>query len=411
MDLLKSLSKLKKMSGQELTFRSRQKIRQEVEKLRFRRSQQGELHDLFFPEEMRNSPKMSKLRFRDDLHFFGISDDPQKFSTEFRRFFPRQYKAIIMEADRLLEHRFHLLGIDFSFPGEVQWTRNPQSGKDYPDVYYAMFNTGNPHLYGDVKYVWELNRHQFFIDVGMAYFLTREEKYAEKILEWLESWIAANPFKIGINHTSVLEHAVRVFSWVWTYFLTRHSAAWTDTRRKKLLEQLFLHAVFIEENLSFYYSPYNHLIGELAALSFLGIVLDGPEQPRIWREKYWNELAGQLPHQFSPDGFTVEQASYYHHFTLGFYIQVALLRQNNNYNVNEDVWAFIENAVEFSFYLTRPDGRIPMIGDIDSARSLYFGRPDEMWDLRYFQAIGAAVFKNSNLNLLAESSFHELSWL
>ena len=216
---------------------------------------------------------------------------------------------------------------------------------------------------------------------------------------------------LGINNTSVLEHAVRIYSWTWAYFFTKESSVWTDERRELLAKGFLLQGLMTEENLSYYYSPYNHLIGELAALAFLGTVYSKSRHTEIWRDRCWQEMEKQLQIQFHPDGFTVEQASYYHHFTVGFYLMGALLRQQNGLSVSSEVFQTMERALEFSMNLTRPDGQLPMLGDIDSARSIYFYRPETMWNLRPFLALGAVLFKRPDMKFVGGESFEEVLWL
>ncbi|MEL6822132.1 MAG: alginate lyase family protein, partial [Calditrichota bacterium] len=244
-----------------------------------------------------------------------------------------------------------------------------------------------------------------------GYFLSGEERYAEKLWNWLESWFQQNPHKIGINHTSVLEHAVRIYAWIWSYYFTAESPIWTKERKDMLAKNLLLQGEMIEENLSFYYSPYNHLIGELAALAFLGTVYANSERMISWRDNYWEEMERQIEKQYHSDGFTVEQATYYHHFTTGFYVQLALLRKQNGLTVSDRAWKQIEQALDFPMRFTRPDGQLPMLGDIDSARSVYFYQPKPMWDLRPFQALGAVMFQRKDMRYVAAEPAEELLWL
>lgn len=67
--------------------------------------------------------------------------------------------------------------------------------------------------------------------------------------------------------------------------------------------------------------------------------------------------------------------------------------------------------LEFPMHLTRPDGQLPMLGDIDSARSIYFYRPEPKWDLRPFQALGAVLFQRSDMKFVAHEPTEELLWL
>lgn len=409
MSVLKYASKLRKMSSAEISFRVRQQARNRAETLKWKKN--GNNHDVFVPRHIRSWDLRQHPFPAPGVRFFGLAEDAEDLRSEFSRLFPGKLASLQSQADQLLAHRFRFLGLEVELPDPIPWNRNPQTGAEYPRQHHALLDTFNTEKYGDVKYAWELNRQQFFIEIAKAYFLTGEEKYAAKIWEWLESWIRDNPHKIGINHTSVLEHAVRIFSWLWAYFFTRESAVWTPERLEVLARNLLLQGEMIEENLSYYYSPYNHLIGELAALAFLGTVYGNSPKTQTWRDRYWQELEAQAEKQFHPDGFTVEQAGYYHHFTLGFYLMAALLREHNGLPVSARLWEILERAIELPMHLTRPDGQLPMLGDIDSARSLYFYDPAPKWDLRPFLALGAAIFRRGDLKFVAGSAGEEILWL
>lgn len=412
MNIAKYAAKLRKMSPDEIHFRVKQLARNRMETLRWKLGGgNGSQPELFVPRWVQTRDAVRHPFPDPAVPFFGLMDDPEVLQTAYQNYFSEKTGDMLRDADELLAHRFHLLGLPVQLPDPIRWNENPQTGQTYPLHHFSQMDTFNTAKYGDVKYVWELNRHQFFIEVGKAYLLSGDEKYAEKIWQWLESWFEQVPYKFGIHHTSVLEHAVRIFSWVWTYYFTRHSPVWTPARREALARQLLLQGQMIEENLSYFYSPYNHLIGELAALAFLGTVYGNSPKTRHWREHYWQEMVAQLEKQFYPDGFTVEQASYYHHFTLGFYLQVAILRRKWGLGVAPAVWEMLGKALDFSRHLTRPDGRLPMLGDIDSARSLYFYRPREKWDLRSFQALGAVLFKRPDMKFVAAGPAEELLWL
>jgi hypothetical protein len=412
MNLLKYISKLQKMSAAEISFRLQQTARNRLEVFRLRvKSHRKSENDLFVPAWIKNWAIESQPFPVADVSFFALTGNSEILKKTYRMLFPQAAEKATADADQLCDHRFRLLGLSVNLPDPIQWNVNPQTDVAYPLVHFSQLDTYNTAKYGDVKYVWELNRHQFFVELGKAYFLSGELKYAEKIVQLLDSWLAQVPHKLGVNHTSVLEHAMRVFSWLWGYYFTKDAPVWTSENRAKLVKALLLQGDLIEENLSYFYSPYNHLIGEIAALAFLGTVYPVNDRLRYWRDYYWNEMEAQLPKQFHPDGFTVEQASYYHHFTWGFYLQVALLRQLNNLPVSSKTWSWLEKSLLFATHLTRPDGRLPMLGDIDSARSIYFYFPDDKWDLRGFQALGAALFSRGDMKQIAGGPSEELFWL
>jgi hypothetical protein len=399
------------MSGAEIQFRVREKARIEIEKARLHFARNGMAKSLFIPKEARLASMLDEKIEFSDIDFFGLGKNRAELKAIYKRSFPAEFSKALNNAESILEHKFHFLGHDFSLQGHIDWNRNPATGKTYPGQHYSTISIGDTQRYGDIKYLWELNRHQFFIELGKAYFTTGDEKYAIKIKEFIDGWITSNPFKLTVNWTSALESALRIFSWIWTFHFTSESKIWTSELREKFLSSLILEAAFVEEKLSYYFSPYNHLIGELAALTFLGTVFPFSSELTAWRDKYWSELESQVESQFHEDGFSVEQASYYHHFTLGFFLMTAILRKQNRLPVSSHVWQRLENALQFSLYLTRPNGQTPMIGDIDSARSIYFNQPDDMWNLRPFLGLGAVLFNRADMKYVAGSLFEEILWM
>src|SRR5437868_3605040 len=70
---------------------------------------------------------------------------------------------------------------------------------------------------GNKKIVWELNRHQHFFTLGVAFCLTGDELFARTFVHHLETWMDSNPPGIGINWSSSLEVAFRAMSWIWAF--------------------------------------------------------------------------------------------------------------------------------------------------------------------------------------------------
>jgi hypothetical protein len=45
----------------------------------------------------------------------------------------------------------------------------PTTGKRTPLLHWSQIDFLNPDVAGDKKFTWELNRHQFFVTLGQAY--------------------------------------------------------------------------------------------------------------------------------------------------------------------------------------------------------------------------------------------------
>ena len=315
------------------------------------------------------------------------------------------------EAEKILSEKLTLLGHEYQMPSNDTWHKDPKESGSWPKTFYTKVKNEEKIKSYDIKYIWELNRLQFLIVLAKAYWLTKDERYAQKIVSITTSWIANNRYNSGVNWTSSLELAVRALAWIWTFFLCRNSRHFTTDFQLLLFKSLFEHGKYIERHLSVYSSPYNHLIGEVAALHVIGALFSHLyDDAKRWERKAWGILVDQVEQQFHLDGLTIEQATFYHHFTLGFYLQSVMLRKINSKEVPAKVLTRLEKATEFAMYMTKPDGTLPMIGDIDNARSLYFSGL-HTWDFCGFLAISAALFNRPDFKYRVEEHQEELLWL
>ncbi len=344
--------------------------------------EKGDVKDaLLRRKRQQNSPK-----------FFIVEKDRDEMRNFIAENFPAWMENTLRSADKLCAGDFHLLGIQSKYGRPIPWHDDPETGKTWPKVpYYEIPIFDGAEKYGDVKYVWELNRHQFLADLGKAYWLTGDERYAAHCLELMDEWIQDNPYLMGVNWASALEVAVRALSWLWAYSFCLHSKAMDPSRHFNILRALYQHGHFLERHLSFYFSPYNHLIGEAAALYSIGVFFPEYQCSARWKEKGWAILHDTVDQQFYTDGGTVEQAASYHYFTLGFYLYAILLKKTNGERVSERVWRRIEKAFEYAMYMTLPDGSTPMLGDNDDAQA-YILSEIKAWDFRHFLSLGAALY-------------------
>jgi len=329
---------------------------------------------------------------------------------------PAYARDLAAQADAIRAHRFTFLGHSVEFGPKIPWQSDPRSGKPWPACYHAQIDIfgGAQTAPGDVKYVWELNRHQYLPILARAAVTTGDRRYGEECLALMESWIRANPYLSGINWTSALEVAVRALAWLESLALLRDRPGAppgpSRERLQPILEALHFHGLYLARRLSFFFSPYNHLIGEAAALHAIGVGAPELDSAPAWSETGWRVLVDEVERQFHADGGTVEQASGYHFFTLGFYVHALLLRGGQGLEVPAALRARIERAFEWAMHLCLPSGGMPMIGDGDEGKALALAQPST-WDFRPYLALGAALFDRADLKFVAGDFPADLLWL
>ena len=324
----------------------------------------------------------------------------------------REIKApekIIEQADRICEGKFDLLGFtNLSFGDPIDWHFEPVSGKRIPLQHWSKLDYLDAGVAGDKKITWELNRHQYFMKLGQAYVLTSDQRYANTFATHLDSWMDANPPKLGINWASSLEVAFRSISWLWALYFFK--GALPPETLKRTLKFLYLNARHLESYLSTYFSPNTHLTGEALGLFYLGTLLPEFKEAKRWRDLGREILIEQLPVHVKPDGVYFEQSSYYHRYTTDFYLHFLILSRNNGITLPQSVETALTSLLDHLMYITRPDGTTPFFGDDDGGRLVMLDSRAPN-DFRASLATGAALFSRGDYKFVAGDATEELLWL
>ncbi|MDZ7265865.1 MAG: heparinase II/III family protein [candidate division KSB1 bacterium] len=347
--------------------------------------------------------------------YFFAPQDRLHMLAALHQHLPHVLPTTLAAANRYLAHEFTFFGVRQNFGDEIDWHRDPVSLQAWPRDFYTDLrfygqSDGRRQLPGDVKQVWELNRQQHFTILGKAFWLTGETKYALELFSQMQSWMRQNPYLHGVNWTSALEVGLRALSWISGYFFCLEAEVLEPRTHALLLRMLQLHGHYLNRHLSFFTSPYNHLVGEAVALFHLGTLFPELPRSRQWRATGWKILCEEVTRQFHADGMSVEQAVSYHHFTLSLYVLALLLAERNGLNVPPEMRNRLERALEFSMWSQQPDGRQPMIGDNDDATAFLFAsRPP--WDFRHLLALGALLFQRGDFKQQAGECDECCLWL
>jgi hypothetical protein len=341
--------------------------------------------------------------------FFPSIGEPERIRALFATSYSAELADTVTKASETRRHRFTFFGQEFSYGDAIPWQADPVTGREWPPVYHADVPVHGGNVgYGDVKHVWELSRHQFLIDLGKSWFLTGNREDLLAMQRLVRSWRAGNPYGTGVNWSCALEPAFRVFSWLWAYHLT--ADAIDDDFHCEWLEGFLDHGRFIEQHFEHYTSPYNHLIGEAAALYMLSAYLPELAEAPRWRSASLAVLTTRLPEQFYWDGGSVEQSPFYHHATVGFYLLTALTAKVTGDDLPEAIGSAIERGLEFSLALTQPDGRTPTIGGADDGKPIRMEHLP-LWDFRPYLAVGAVMFGRGDFKMVAGRFHEDALWL
>jgi hypothetical protein len=352
--------------------------------------------------------------------FFVDVQDANVWAT-YRRQFGGKIRTILEDAEAICRHEFDLLGSGARCWGDpIDWHGDPVSGYRWPRKFYSAMNVGDNSSQGsDVKLPWELSRMQHLPTLGKAYRLTKNERYAGEIVGQITHWWGDNPCPYGVNWTCAMDVAIRVMNMTWALRFIEDAPVVTDAFRTRLAVSLFEHAQFILFNLEHsirddgLITNGNHYLTDIIGLLHLGMVCPEFAMAETWRHIGVTALLEEMDRQVHPDGGSFESSLSYHRLVLELFTSGALLCRLNGVALPQTFWEKLERMFEFVLLTTRPDGRVPQVGDADDGR-LYILSDYGRWertDFRYLLSIGAALFQRSDMKAHAGGFSEEAFWL
>jgi len=322
-------------------------------------------------------------------------------------------------AERVLAGRWNLFAmrdVGLGFP--PAWNRDPRTGTAAPMVFGKTLDYRNERIVGDIKYLWELNRHLELVTLAQAWRLTNEARFAEGCRTFLDSWFEQCPYPLGVNWTSSLEHAVRLVNWsfAWHMLGGDSSPLFADEAgmsfRDRWLRSIFQHCHFIAGHFSLYSSANNHLLGEYMGLLVGAVTWPMWPESSYWRQKACDGFEAETLRQNTPDGVNREQAVYYQHEVTDMMLLTGLICRANGIEFGADYWERIERMMEFLAAIMDCAGNVPMIGDADDALMVRLDHGTATWSpYRSLLATGAVLFKRGDFKVKAGEFDDKSRWL
>ena len=283
-----------------------------------------------------------------------------------------------------------------------QWNRCPLTKIVAPALPGHAISLTNRAQVGDIKFVWELNRHLHWVALAQAHALTGEAEPLQVLREQLLSWLQQCPPDIGPNWTSSLEYALRLINWsvVWQLIDGERSSLFSGNDGPALLndwlDSIQHHVLAIAEHYSRYSSANNHLIGELAGVYVGAHTWPCWARVRDLGERARLELEEQILLQTTEDGVNREQAFEYAAFVFDFFAVTERCAATAGRPMSA---AYLDRMAAMCCFIRAVmdgGGHVPQVGDADGAQvlrlqpdgapagfaamlqkgALLFGRPD-----------------------------------
>jgi hypothetical protein len=321
-------------------------------------------------------------------------------------------------ADAILQGRYSIFALEdapLGFPPD--WNRDPKTGTRAPSSFGKTINYRDPHLVGNIKYLWEPNRHLELVTLAQAWHLSREPRYARGCQVLVESWLEACPYLMGPNWTSSLELGIRLVNWSCAWQLLGGEASplfATDEGqrfRRRWLDAVYQHCHFITGHLSQHSSANNHLLGEHLGVLVASVTWPCWPEATEWRALSHRAFEREALLQNGADGVNREQGIWYHHEVADMMLIAGLVGRANGLEFSKDYWQRLERMLEFIASIMDVGGHVPAWGDADDAVMVRFD-PRRAFDAyRSLLVTGAVLFKRAEFKAKAQIFDDKSRWL
>ncbi|MDC1107152.1 heparinase II/III family protein [Prolixibacteraceae bacterium] len=221
---------------------------------------------------------------------------------------------------------------------------------------------------GDPEWCYMLNRHKYWIDLGRAYWLTGDEKYAEQWVKDCSDWIARNPkgTKKGLaNSWRRIEVGIRCENWIKTYEYVKGSRALTLEFVEKFKNSLIEQAAFLDESFSFFSKTSNWGILEYNGLYCVSLFLKDDKNAEKWKRDALERLNLAASLQMGSDGVQWEKSPMYHNEVLHCLENVVFLGERFSDKVPFHIVDAAHKMALANLHWMKPNGNQPLYGDSD----------------------------------------------
>lgn len=290
--------------------------------------------------------------------------------------YPEIAERILSIADDVLENRFL-----FDMPWDMERTEEPVQFKgNLIDWNYKLNN--------DHEFLFQLNRHIYFIWLAQSYYLTGNTAYLEKISTlWTDFLENVPPVCTSTSPYRALEVGMRADHWLRALAMLEGTAYLTEELKSKIDAALKEHVRILTEQHAAFQVGSNWGIIQDCGLFLLGAYFKDQET----KDLAFTRLNEETSLQILADGMQWEQSSGYHNAVLFSLLDMYAAAKAIGYPLPQSFEQRLEKMAEVNIKWLKPNRHHPLVGDSDdndvrdilSRSALLFNRGD-------FKAFGFA---------------------
>jgi hypothetical protein len=303
-------------------------------------------------------------------------------------------KAVIKAADQLMRGEWEVLGVLRTDLEKPDWFADPLTGRrSDPGRYAFRVDYRSEEQVGNIKQVCEISRLQHLTLLAAGWYLTEEERYAQRAADQLRSWWRENPFLSGVHWTNGIEAGIRLISFTW---IRRLLDGWPGApalfeQDRLALAQIRWHQLYLAGFRSRGSSANNHVIAEAAGLLAASCAFPWFAGSDGWRRHAAAVLERELVRNTFPSGINRELATDYQCFVAQLGLLAAVEAAAAGHPLGDVTWDRLAAMTDSGAALLDTTLRPPRQGDGDDGRAVLLDAPaGNQWPC--LLTLGDAVF-------------------
>lgn len=281
-------------------------------------------------------------------------------------------KALRAAADEACHGRILAFGKWTADHGDpIDWHLNPVTGRHWPKELHWSRALAAERGIGDVKHTWEVGRfpQAFTLARAAAFFPEERGRYARALAGQIRSFLAANPWPLGVHWASGQELVFRLFAWLFACSSLADQPE-IEALRPLLSEAFATHLHHVELHRAYAEKAVNnnHLISELCAGHLRRLCW--PDDPASQKAAHRDAqaLATQAETQFYEDGGYLQQSYTYQRVAMQTLALVIATSRERGWDVPSALVAALDRSITFLHaHLEPSSGLLPNHGPNDGS--------------------------------------------
>lgn len=250
----------------------------------------------------------------------------------------------------------------FDLPWDMEQTAEPVRFEQEIDWMYQPCD--------DPEFIYQMNRHRYWVCLGQAYVVTGDEGYARCFTEQLTDWVRKNPITDETKPKTwrTIEAGLRAESWIKAMGYMAESPMVTDEMFDLFVGAMACHGEYLAACDVPFSVKSNWGVLESSGLYAIGKLLEtvgGHAEGAAYAKLALRRLTRQIQVQVMDDGVHWEQSPMYHNEVLKCYLEVLRTARLFGDSFPEPAEDKVKKMAYANLFWQKPDGSQPAGGDSD----------------------------------------------